>query len=569
MITALHIQDFVLINQASLSLDRGLTVLTGETGAGKSILLDALGYAVGGRATRATIRNGAQTGVVTTSFEPDGTHAVWALLEENGLQTDDDAVILRRVQTANGKSRAFINDQPVSIALLKKIGGCLLEIHGQHDGHGFLTASTHRSLLDEFGALQAREKKVRSLWQKRSEIEAKISEKRAQRAKALSEADYLRHVTHELDKLAPLVDEEEHLAARRTELMALEKITDDLGAAIAALSEDGLEARLSVSARRLSNASDALPREEALLSAVQSKIESAISEVVEARAAVEEVAQQLVQDTEELERVEERLFTIRSVARKHGVSADQLPAFHQRATQALVLLDEDEAGFGTLEAEFEACCAAYKKAANALSTARKKAAKKLDDAVAKELAPLKLGRAEFKTQVVSDEDTSGPTGIDQVEFLVATNPGAPAGPLKSIASGGELSRFVLAMKAALAAKENRTVIIFDEVDAGVGGAVASAVGERLARLARDAQVLVVTHSPQVAARADRHWLIEKNQTAKQTTTKVSVLSANERVEEIARMLSGETVTAEARQAALALMSLDGASKGASSRKKSA
>ncbi len=553
MLTALHIQDFVLIEQVSLPLSTGLTALTGETGAGKSILLDALGLAIGGRSERGSIRQGAERGAVSATFEPGPAHPIWPLLDENGLTVDDDQIILRRVLTRAGKSRAFVNDQPVSIALLKKVGGVLLEMHGQHDGQGFLTAATHRHLLDEFGGLTDDVAALGRIWREWRDAEETLSEKRAQRDKALSEADYLRHVTEELAKINPEAGEEEALTARRSDLIAAEKVSEDLAGAAALLSEGGLEEKLAGSARRLARASAAFPDQENPLKAAVEKLEAALSEVMEAHSAVEDAARALGASPEELETVEERLFALRAMARKHGVSADKLPVFFAQAVDALAALEEGEAGFSALEAACAKAQSAYQKAANRLSAARAKAAEKLDAAVMKELAPLKLGKAQFATHIETNAERPTQDGVDQVEFMVATNPGAPAGPLKTIASGGELSRFVLAMKAALAAKESRTVIIFDEVDAGVGGAVADAVGERLARLARDAQVLVVTHSPQVAARADWHWRIEKTQSKKSTSTAVTVLSPDERIEEVARMLSGATVTDEARAAARSLV----------------
>ena len=553
MLTALYIRDFVLIDQVSLPLKTGLTALTGETGAGKSILLDALGLAIGGRAERGAIRQGAERGVVSATFEPGGNHEIWAFLEDNGLDTEDDQIILRRVQMTSGKSRAFINDQPVSIGLLRQAGASLLEIHGQHDGQGFLTAATHRVLLDEFGGHSRGVKKVADLWTAWREAEEALAKRKAGRDKALAEADYLRHVTAELEKLSPKEAEEDELAARRAELMAAEKISDDLAAAASVLSEGGLEEKLSASARRLARAASVFKEDKNPLSTALDRIETALSEIMEARSAVEDAADKLGVDTAELERVEERLFALRAAARKHGVSVDRLPEFFAKAADALASINRGEAGFEALEAIAAKAKKDFHKAATALSAARAKAAQKLDKAVAKELGPLKLGKAQFSTLIESNSDQLNSSGFDQVEFMVATNPGAPAGPLKTIASGGELSRFVLAMKAALAAKESRTVIIFDEVDAGVGGAVADAVGERLARLARDAQVLVVTHSPQVAARADWHWRVEKSQEKKTTKTSVSVLDAKDRVEEIARMLSGAKVTKEARAAAETLL----------------
>ncbi len=569
MLTALHIQDFVLIDQLSLPLGEGLTALTGETGAGKSILLEALGLAAGGRTGRGSVRRGAEKGVVAASFEPGADHPVWAVLEANGVPADDDQVILRRIQGADGKSRAFINDQPVSIGLLKTIGELLIEIHGQHDGVSFLTAATHRALLDDFGGLSKDAAAVERAWNDWRQAHSALEERRLLREQALREADYLRHVVAELSDLDPQADEEALLAGRRAEMMAAQKVTDDLAAAAAALSEDGLEGKLSTAGHRLTRASAQFSREPNPLAEAIDRIDRALSEIIEARSAVEDAAEKLGLDEQELEATEERLFAIRAAARKHGVAPDKLPEFYRKAADALATLDESAAEFGALEKAAATARNAYFYGARKLSDARRIAAKKLDAAVARELAPLKLGKAAFATSIETNEEKAGALGLDAVEFMVATNPGAPMGPLKTIASGGELSRFVLAMKAALAAKENRTVIIFDEVDAGVGGAVADAVGERLALLAHNAQVLVVTHSPQVAARASSHWRVEKTQTKSETTTRVVVLNDDERIEEIARMLSGAIVTDEARAAARSLLGAPALQSGGSQKKKRA
>ncbi|WP_375207242.1 DNA repair protein RecN [Hyphococcus sp.] len=553
MLTALHIQDFVLIDQARLALGAGMTALTGETGAGKSILLDALGLAVGGRAERGAVRQGAKQGVVSVIFEPRANHPVWRVLEENGLDTGEDQVILRRVQSSDGRGRGFVNDQPVSIAMLRAVGETLIEIHGQHDGRGFLTASAHRGMLDEFGGLQKKASDVAALWRRwRDAVEA-LEEKKREREANLREADYLRHIVERLGKLDPQADEEAELALRRAELMASDKIAEDLDAAMTALSEGAFDAKLASALRRIERAASQFEEKDNPLSAAAARLDAALNEAAEARAALEAAIDRFGADPDELDRTEERLFALRAEARKHGVTPDALAGFLQKARAALEELELGEAAFEALEAEVKKTSDAYEKAATALSKDRKSAAKKLDAAVALELAPLKLGKAAFTTKIVTDETHPTSEGYDAVEFMVATNPGAPEGPLKTIASGGELSRFVLAMKAALAAKENRTVIIFDEVDAGVGGAVADAVGERLARLAADAQVLVVTHSPQVAARAGAHWRIEKKQTKSSTLTKVTPLEPETRIEEIARMLSGAEVTDEARAAARRLL----------------
>ena len=553
MLTALHIQDFVLIDQARLALGPGMTALTGETGAGKSILLDALGLAVGGRAERGAVRQGAKQGVVSVIFEPKANHPVWKVLEENGLDTGEDQIILRRVQTADGRGRGFVNDQPVSVAMLRSVGETLIEIHGQHDGRGFLTASAHRGMLDEFGGLTKKADALEDLWRRWRDAEDALETKKRDRDAALREADYLRHVVNHLGKLDPQPDEEAALAIRRTELMASDKIAEDLNAAAAALGEGAFDSKLSVALRRIEKAAGMIADQTNPLAVAVDRLHAALNEAAEARGAIEAAIDRFGADPDELDRVEERLFAIRAEARKHGVAPDGLSEFLAKARAALDDLELGEAAFEALEKDVRDCRAAFDKSARALSKERAAAAIKLDCAVAKELAPLKLGKAAFSTQIKTDESHPTSDGYDAVEFMVATNPGAPAGPLKTIASGGELSRFVLAMKAALAAKENRTVIIFDEVDAGVGGAVADAVGERLARLARDAQVLVVTHSPQVAARAGSHWRIEKTQTKSSTLTSVTALADDDRTEEIARMLSGAEVTDEARAAARRLL----------------
>ena len=553
MLTALHIQDFVLIDRADMAMGEGLTALTGETGAGKSILLDALGLAVGGRSERGAVRAGAKQGVVAAAFEPGASHGVWPLLEANGLPADDDQIILRRVQGTDGRSRGFINDQPVSIALLRTVGETLLEIHGQHDGRGFLASAVHRGLLDEFGGLEKKAADTRKRWKTWRAMERDLDERRRERDAVAREVDYLRHVVERLGELDPQPDEDSVLASRRAGLMAAEKIGEDLGAAAAAIDDGGVETKLSVALRNIERARERLAEGGGILNEAAARLESALSEAGEASAAIARAVNEFGADPDKLEETEERLFALRAEARKHGVAPDDLRAFLDKTRKALDDVALGEAAFHDLEKSARDAAADYDKAAKALSKARRAAATKLDKAVAMELAPLKLGKARFETHIETDFDTPGAEGCDKVEFMAATNPGAPAGPLRTIASGGELSRFVLAMKAALAAKENRTVIIFDEVDAGVGGAVADAVGERLARLAKDAQVLVVTHSPQVAARADAHWRIDKKQSAKATRTTVSELDADARVEEIARMLSGAEVTDEARAAARRLL----------------
>ncbi len=552
MLTALNIRDFILIDRAQLTLTHGLAALTGETGAGKSILLDALGLAVGGRAGRSGVRQGASQGVVAATFEVDSDHPVWRLLDENGLAGEDDQIILRRVQNVDGRSRGFVNDQPVSISMLRTVGEALLEIHGQHDGRGFLSASAHRGMLDEFGGLQKQAAKVATHWRAWRDAQSALEDRRREQAAAAREAEYLRHVFDVLQKLDPQPGEETALAERRAVLMAAEKVSEQLRATVAALDDGRVEHNLSTGLGHVERAAALLPEAQSLKKAA-SHFAAALSEAVEGCAALDRAISEFGADPDEVDRTEERLFTLRGEARKHGVAPDMLSAFRTKISKALDDVEAGTAAFADLERAAASAKSEFAVTATALSKARMKAAKRLDAAVAKELAPLRLGKAHFETQVICDADSPTSDGYDRAEFMVTTNPGAPAGPLKTIASGGELSRFVLAMKAALAAKENRTVIIFDEVDAGVGGAVADAVGERLARLARDAQVLVVTHSPQVAARAQSHWRIEKSQTKNRTTTSVTLLDADDRVEEVARMLSGAKVTKEARAAARQLL----------------
>lgn len=570
MLTALHIQDIVLIDKVQLDLNEGMTALTGETGAGKSILLEALGLATGARPSRASVRKGAKQGSVTAVYEPMADHPVWAVLAENGLSSEDDQIILKRIQSKDGKTRGFINGEPVSVGLLRSIGQTVLEIHGQNEGQGFLSPAAHRGLLDDFAGLGKELGRLKDACEAWKSSAQELEERRSTRAAALRELDYLRHTAEELGTLDPQPGEETQLAEQRAMLMASEAVAEELRQIIGVLDDDGAEDKLAATARRLGRvtsqyhgtqreagsaqgtASDA-PEGRPLLFELTDALERTLSNLMELRALATAANDQLSAAENALEATEERLFALRAAGRKHGCTPDKLVEIKERAETALQTATMQEEEFSTLEKKVSDLKEHALKAAKTVSASRHKTALQLDAQVAAELEPLKLGKAVFKTKIVSDETALSVSGIDLVEFMVATNPGAALGPLKTIASGGELSRFVLAMKAALAAKENRTVIIFDEVDAGVGGAVADAVGERLARLARDAQVLVVTHSPQVAARANTHWLVEKTSTDDTVSTKVHSLNADERVEEIARMLSGAKVTKEARAAALQLL----------------
>ncbi|ADM09880.1 putative DNA repair protein RecN [Parvularcula bermudensis HTCC2503] len=555
MLVNLHVQDIVLIAQLRLSIGAGLTALTGETGAGKSILLDSLGLATGGKADRSLVRHGAERGIVAATFDVDRRHEVWAALEEGGLSTEDDTITLRRIQYADGKSRAFINDQPCSVGLLRAVGGRLIEIHGQHQALGFLDERAHRQLLDHFGGHEEALRAVQSADAAHRAAIASLDAAMSADRRLHEEADYLRHMAEELSALAPQAGEEAQLAERRAVLMAAEKIGADLDEAAHLLEEDGPTRRLSTAAAQLERAAARLTEEGgALLQAAVGRIDAALAEFEAARDAVNLAAGHFAGDPEELNAIEERLFALRAAARKYQRPTDALVPLLNEVRAALRDHQESEGRRDDLEVEVRKTKAQYDVATAALTAARRRAARRLESDMAKELRPLKLDRTRFVVELSATE--AGPTGTDRVRFMVSTNPGQPPGPLGSIASGGELSRFVLALKAVLVAREGRTVIIFDEVDAGVGGAVADAVGERLAGIASASQVLVVTHSPQVAARGAAHFQVSK--TGKHVVeTTVRHLTAEERVEEIARMLSGAKITDAAREAAKALLSASG------------
>ncbi len=549
MLAALSIRDIVLIERLELSLDSGLCTLTGETGAGKSILLDALGLAIGARADAGLVRRGVEQGSVSAVFDVNIDHPARAILRENGIEDEGD-LILRRVQTRDGRSRAFVNDQPVSVGLLRQIGDQLVEVHGQHDERGLLDASGHRAILDAFGGFEDKLQQLRKLWNAASAAREALAAHEAMLARAKAEQDYLTHVVAELDELAPQAGEETSLAEERTLMMHSEKIASDLVEAEEALSGDsGLDARLNVALRRLARVAE---QAGGRLDAAIAALERTLNEAAEARDRIAEAVRALEFDPARLELVETRLFALRAAARKHNVQVDDLAALAEKLRGALQEIEGGEARLVALQKAADDAATAYGAAARALSEARAKAAATLDKEVMKELKPLKLDRASFKTQIeVLPEAQGGPEGIDRVSFLVSTNPGAPFGPLIKIASGGELSRFVLALKVALASRGSAPTLIFDEVDSGVGGAVAEAVGLRLAELAESVQIVVVTHSPQVAARAQHHFRISKGGEAKSAkiATRVETLDAKARREEIARMLAGATVTDEARAAA--------------------
>jgi len=551
MLVSLSIRDFVLIEKLDLTFargpQRGLGALTGETGAGKSILIDALGLALGARAESGTIRRGAAQAIVAAAFDLPKNHAAHAILAEQGLDSED-VLTLRRAVGADGRGRAFVNDQPASVALLRRLGETLVEIQGQMEQHGLLDISTHRAALDAFAGLEKQADAVRGAWRDWRAAEQARAEAEAAATAARRDEEFLRHAVKELEALAPKADDEETLASERQLLRAGSALGEAVAQALAELEQGrGAVAALRAAHRLIErNADKAAGRLDAPFAA----LDRALSEATEAQAQLEMARDALEFDPNRLEKIEERLFALRAAARKHNVTVAELAPLAEKMTAQLAALDDGEAGLKKLAAAAGAARTAYVKAAEAQAAARRKGATRLDKAVAAELAPLKLEKAKFVTELMSlPESDWSESGTDRVQFTVATNPGTPPAPIAKIASGGELSRFLLALKVCLAKVGDAATIVFDEVDSGIGGATAAAVGERLKRLAKDVQVLVVTHSPQVAAVADRHWLIRKTTTKSAASTDVLALDAKGRREEIARMLSGAEVTAEARAAA--------------------
>ena len=551
MLVSLSIRDFVLIEKLDLNFSvgarGGLDALTGETGAGKSILIDALGLALGARADSGTVRRGAGQASVAASFELPVDHPARAVLAEQALD-DEDVLTLRRLVGVDGRGRAFVNDQPVSVALLRRLGDTLVEIQGQMEQHGLLDMTTHRAALDAFAGLDKQDEVVRAAWQAWRSAEQARADAEAAAAAARRDEDFLRHAVKELETLAPKPDDEESLAEQRQLLRAGSALGEALGQALAELEQGRGAVTALRTAHRLieRNVDKAAGRLDTALAA----LDRALSEATEAQAQLEAAREALEFDPARLEKLEERLFALRAAARKHNVAVPELAALAETFRTELAALDDGEAGLKRLAGEAKAARAAYVTAAEAQAAARRKGAARLDKAVAAELGPLKLEKAKFVTDIAAlPEAEWSAAGTDRLQFTVATNPGTPPAPIARIASGGELSRFLLALKVCLAKVGDAGTIVFDEVDSGIGGATAAAVGVRLKRLARDVQVLVVTHSPQVAAVADRHWLIRKTTTRNAASTDVLALDAKGRREEIARMLSGAEVTAEARAAA--------------------
>ncbi len=547
MLRHLDIRDMLLIERLKLDFQPGLNVLTGETGAGKSILLDCLGFVLGWRGRAELVRQGADDGEVTAVFDLPEGHAAHGVLQDAGLPASGE-LILRRINAPDGRKTGFVNDRRASGEVLRALADTLVELHGQHDDRGLLDAKGHRRLLDAFADSEADIAATRATWATRRKAMRALAEAEAALAVARAEEDYLRHAVAKLDTLAPEAGEEAALDARRRLMQNAGRIREEIARAHAGLGNEGAEGILVDAVRRLESAAEAA---EGRLDGALSSLSRALTELGEAERAVADCLDALDFNPSDLEAAEERLFAIRALARKHDVLADDLGPFADELRARLAALDGSAANLKALTEALAKAEVAYGAAADRLTKRRAAGAARLDQAMAAELAPLKMERAAFATEVTKADP--GPEGRDGVAFTVATNPGAPSGPLARIASGGELSRFLLALKVCLSRGGEALTLIFDEIDRGVGGATADAVGRRLAQLADGAQVLVVTHSPQVAARGAHHWRVEKSVVKDVTTSMVVPLAAPDRVDEIARMLSGDRVTDEARAAARVLL----------------
>jgi DNA repair protein RecN (Recombination protein N) len=547
MLAGLSIRDIVLIERLSLAFSPGLTVLTGETGAGKSILLDALALALGDRADSGLVRHGATQATVTAEFDLPDSHPVFAILSEQNIEAEGQLVI-RRTVGVDGRSRGFVNDQPVSVGLLRRLAETLIEIHGQFETHGLFDPGTHRIVLDSYGGLAALGEEVRHAWRDWSAAEAALARLVTEAESAAAEEDYLKEAVAELEQLAAKPGEEATLSDVRQRLQHREKLLDALSAAQRELAGDrGAELSLAQARRALARVSDNAGE---MFDPIIAALDRAQVEIAEGLAVLEAAASEFETEDQDLTKVDDRLFELRRVARRHSVPVDELASLRNSLAGRLVGLEDRDGRVAAAVRHAIEQRAVYVKSAETLTVARRSTAEKLDAAVARELMPLKLDRARFMTGVTALNDGDwGETGADKIGFAVSTNPGQPPGPLTKIASGGELARFMLALKVVLARASAVPVLVFDEVDSGIGGATADAVGERLARLAESQQVLVVTHSPQVAARGDHHWQVRKAMKAGAMTTEVVVLDQSGRREEVARMLSGAEVTAEARAAA--------------------
>ena len=547
MLRTLDIRDMLIIDRLELTFQMGLNALTGETGAGKSILLDSLGFVLGWRGRAELVRQGAAQGEVVAEFELPEDHPAHAVLAEAGLPGGEE-LILRRVNTSEGRKTAWINDRRCSGEVLRALSETLIELHGQHDDRGLLNPRGHRAMLDAYAGAGDQLVTVRAAWSEMSRAGTSLVETETALAAMRTEEEFLRHSVTELDQLAPQPGEDADLDARRRMMQGAERIRDDVARAFALLGGDGAEGAMADAVRWLEGVSDNAGGQ---LEEPIAALGRALIELGEAQDGVNTCLQVLDFNPSELEQTEERLFAIRALARKHDVVPEDLGGVADTLRDQLNRLESGDADLADKRATLAAAQAAYHTAATALGDARQKAASALDKAVMAELAPLKMERAVFRTELTSADP--GPEGTDAAAFTVATNPGAPSGPLNKIASGGELSRFLLALKVCLSGDDSARTMIFDEIDRGVGGATADAVGRRLAALAQGGQVLVVTHSPQVAARAEHHWRVQKQVTGGQTLSSVVPLADPDRVDEIARMVAGDTITDEARAAARALL----------------
>jgi len=557
MLIQLSIRDIVLIERLDLAFETGLSVLTGETGAGKSILLDSLSLALGGRGDGGLVRHGEDKGQVTAVFDVGGNHLARKLLRENGIDDDGD-LIFRRIQSADGRTRASINDQPVSVQLMRQAGQLLVEIHGQHDDRALIDTDAHRMLLDAFAGLGDEVSQVSGLYKSWKDAERAFKTHRARVEAAAREADYIRASVEELETLSPRDGEEDELAEKRSQMQKSERIAGDISEASEFLNGNASPVPLIASlVRRLERKSHEAP---GLLEETVELLDQALNHLSNAQMEVEAALRRTEFDPRELERVEERLFALRAAGRKYSVPVADLPALAVKMAADLADLDAGEEKLEQLEKLAAAGKAAYDAAAVALSEKRRHGAEALAAAVMAELPALKLERARFMVDVTSDAEQAIAEGIDTVEFHVQTNPGTRPGPIMKVASGGELSRFLLALKVALADRGSAPTLVFDEIDTGVGGAVADAIGQRLKRLSDKVQVLSVTHAPQVAARAATHLLISKGPAGEgsdKIATRVATMEPEHRTEEIARMLAGASVTEEARAAAKSLLAGNG------------
>ena len=557
MLASLSIRDVVLIDRLDLEFHDGLGVLTGETGAGKSILLDALGLAIGMRAEARLVRQGAERSNVSAVFEISDDHEIRRQLSEQGVETEGEPLILRRVLNADGRSRAFINDQAVSVGLLREIGDKMVEIHGQFESQRLLRPESHRQLLDAFGGHRADVDDTAQTFERWRDAETQWKVACEEAEAARRDEDFLRHAVKEMEELKPQPGEEAQLAEKRTIMMHGEKLSEALGGASEKLSgSEGGEAQLQSALRSLENVAD---KADGRLSGVIATLEVALNEIAEGMGQLDRLSSDLLIDPAELELAEERLFALRALARKHGTEVEGLADLHAKFTAQLTSVDDGAQHIAESAAKMDTTRAAYERAADRLQAQRQKSAASLDKRISQEFSGLRLGNARFETSLESmNEAEWGQHGKDRVAFLVATNPEQPAGPIHKIASGGEMARFMLALKVVLAEADPVPTLIFDEVDAGIGGAVAAAVGERLSDLGEACQALVVTHSPQVAARGTHHWRVSKSEPANDEAdgrvwTTVEALDAAARKEEIARMLAGAKITDEARAAADSLL----------------